>query len=284
MTGIGIMQGRLLPPREGRLQAFPGPRWREEFALARAAGLQALEWIYDEDDGENPLDTERGIREIVRHVEATGVRVGSVCADYYMTHNLVAPCGRPRERTVEHLRSLLRQAALVGAAHVVLPLVDSGALRTESERKGLADAVVDVLADVHATGTQVHLETDWTAGVLVQFLSELGDRSIRATYDIGNAAALGRPPEEILEIGGWLGSVHVKDRRRDGASVPLGTGDADLPTCLRYCQDVGFAGIFVLQAAREARVPETRVARSQRRLVEHLLTREAAAAHDALRT
>jgi len=44
---IAIMQGRLVPPTENRIQCFPRERWRDEFALAAAAGLAAIEWIYD---------------------------------------------------------------------------------------------------------------------------------------------------------------------------------------------------------------------------------------------
>ena len=44
---LGIMQGRLLPPEEQRFQSFPRQRWRDEFALAAAAGLDTIEWIYD---------------------------------------------------------------------------------------------------------------------------------------------------------------------------------------------------------------------------------------------
>ena len=31
LPSIGIMQGRLVPPVKGRIQAFPSERWRDEF-------------------------------------------------------------------------------------------------------------------------------------------------------------------------------------------------------------------------------------------------------------
>lgn len=34
MTTVGIMQGRLSPPEDGRFQSFPRLGWREEFARA----------------------------------------------------------------------------------------------------------------------------------------------------------------------------------------------------------------------------------------------------------
>ena len=47
MREIGIMQGRLLPPINGHIQAFPENRWREEFAIARECGLGFIEWIFE---------------------------------------------------------------------------------------------------------------------------------------------------------------------------------------------------------------------------------------------
>ena len=36
---VGFMQGRLSPPVDGRIQAFPHDQWHEEFALASEADL-----------------------------------------------------------------------------------------------------------------------------------------------------------------------------------------------------------------------------------------------------
>ena len=41
------MQGRLSPPVDGRIQAFPRVWWREEFALADEADLRIMEWTLD---------------------------------------------------------------------------------------------------------------------------------------------------------------------------------------------------------------------------------------------
>ena len=43
MTHIGIMQGRLVPPTDDRIQCFPRERWADEFELAAQAGLDCIE-------------------------------------------------------------------------------------------------------------------------------------------------------------------------------------------------------------------------------------------------
>ena len=44
MVPVGIMQGRLVPPVDGRIQAFPAENWKDEFELASDAGLACIEW------------------------------------------------------------------------------------------------------------------------------------------------------------------------------------------------------------------------------------------------
>jgi hexulose-6-phosphate isomerase len=56
--------------------------------------------------------------------------------------------------------------------------------------------------------------------------------------------------EEIAAYGSHIGSVHIKDRLRGRGSVPLGTGDANLPVRLGALLTAGYSGDFVLEAAR----------------------------------
>ena len=75
MSRIAIIQGRLVPPEDGRFQCFPRNRWRDEFAHAAAAGLDAIEWIYDLHGADmNPLATDAGIAEILSPRHFVNVR------------------------------------------------------------------------------------------------------------------------------------------------------------------------------------------------------------------
>ena len=158
---IGIMQGRLSPPEDGRIQPFPTQSWREEFARARKAGLASIEWIYEaETEAVNPLGSDRGIEEVRAAAKGSGVGVGSVCADYYMSERLVDQEGVPNRSAVEHLRWLLGRVRRLGARHVVLPFVDSSSLRSASEVAGLLAALKEVIPMAEQAGVEIHLETD----------------------------------------------------------------------------------------------------------------------------
>src|SRR5437762_7722421 len=90
MPRIGIMQGRLVPPEAGRFQCFPRGQWREEFPLAAAAGLDSIEWIYDQfGEDVNPLTSDAGTLEMKSLGDQHGVNVLSMCADYFMERPLV---------------------------------------------------------------------------------------------------------------------------------------------------------------------------------------------------
>ena len=120
MLPIGIMQGRLSPPVDGQIQAFPSEHWKEEFVLAREAGFKCIEWIYDKSQSRlNPLESENGIKEIQKCSEQTGVRVSSICADYYMSDLLVKEDGTENERVVSHLKWLISQSNKLAVIHIV---------------------------------------------------------------------------------------------------------------------------------------------------------------------
>jgi hexulose-6-phosphate isomerase len=85
MQRIAIMQGRLLPPEGGSIQSFPRHRWREEFALAAEAGVDAIEWIYDAHGADvNPIATDTGVAEMRALSHEHAIAVVSLCADYFL--------------------------------------------------------------------------------------------------------------------------------------------------------------------------------------------------------
>ncbi len=275
MHQIGIMQGRLLPRFEGRFQSFPADGWTREFYLAREAGLQCIEWIYETyHESVNPLGSAAGIRAILDLSTETGVQVRSVCADYYMQELLLDGDGLPRSPVVEHLERLIGHAGELGVRYIVLPFVDASALRSPSAIEGVLKLLRRVIPAARAACLQLHLETDLTAPNLAALLASAADPCVRANYDIGNSASLGNSPAaELPVLGKWLGSVHVKDRVLGGGTVPLGTGAADFETCFRLIPSYGFPGPYILQAAREDGISELDLSIRNRSFVQHYLDR-----------
>lgn len=263
MVSIGIMQGRLLPPFEGRFQAFPATCWRDEFHRARDAGLARIEWIYEvPNEAVNPLANDAGIAEMKRLIVETGVEVRSICADYYMTKQLVGAGATIDREAVDHLGWLIGRAAMLGVRYVVLPFVDASSLKSEAALDAAMTAIRHVLPVAEASEIELHFETDLPPAVFASLMARIAHPLVKVNYDIGNSASLGfDPTEELTSLAPWLGSVHVKDRVLGGSTVPLGTGNADFPTCFRLIGAAGFSGTFILQAARDPQISEVDLAK-----------------------
>lgn len=274
-TLIGIMQGRLVPKEEGRFQSFPAKRWRDEFGFARDAGIDCIEWIYEEpNEAANPMRTDEGQDELKQLAGKTGVSVRSICADYYMTKCLVRPDATANEDALAHLSWLIGRARRMGITYIVLPFVDSSSLTTQAQRDALPDILAGVLEEARLANVELHLETDLPPQAFAALLKRAGHSHLKANYDIGNSASLGFDQgEELTLLGPWLGSVHVKDRVKGGSTVPLGTGNADFPTCFQKIRDAGFARWFILQAARGEEGDEIAWTAKNRRFVEEHLAR-----------
>jgi len=273
LTRIGIMQGRLLPPLGDRIQCFPRDDWAREFPLASAAGLDCIEWIFDEFGADvNPLATDSGIDGARALSEQHRVRVSSICADYFMDRPLVrANVSELAERTVV-LDWLMRRCGRLGADRVVLPFVDASRIDTAEELDDVAAVLRRTLPVAEETGIEIHLESSLDPERFAGLLERLPHRLLKVNYDSGNSSSLGYHPRgEFSAYGDRVGSVHIKDRVLQGGTVPLGTGDADLPALFDCLRGVGYVGDIILQVARDVPGDEIAWARSNRRVVaDHL--------------
>jgi len=98
---------------------------------------------------------------------------------------------------------------------------------------------------------RIAMETDLSPIDTAALIHALPPDAFGITYDMGNSAALGYDPaEEWATFGNRILHIHVKDRLLGGGTVPLGTGDADLPGMMSQLVNAGYAGHLILQTAR----------------------------------
>ena len=253
MSRVGIMQGRLSPPVDGKIQAFPLAHWAEEFPAAAAVGLSSIEWILESPLATNPLWSDEGLARLQEVIRATKVRVDFVCADYFMESPLMRMSPDDLQRNQSVLIRTIDQAAALGAKGIEIPCVDASEIRSRADEDELAAAIEPCLAHAARRNIELGLETSLPPDRFRSLLERIGHPFLKANYDSGNSASLGYDPaEEIAAYGSWINNVHIKDRIRGGSTVPLGTGDADIVKVLRLLKSAGYRGDFVLQAARGA--------------------------------
>ena len=267
------MQGRLSTSASGRIQEFPHDTWQREFALAADCGFDAIEWVFEADrHSDNPMWTAGTLSRIEKVAAESGVRVSSICADYFMAYPLTAADVAARRSAVQVLGRLVEHGAHVGVERIVIPLVDSAAVRTPAELDWLEESLSTVIGRAAEAGVELALETELGAPALDGFLRRFEPPGPSVVYDLGNSAALGYDaPRDLRALAGLITEIHVKDRVRGGGTVPLGAGDADLPAAFATLRDIGFAGLCVLQGAPGPRGREVETVRGYLRLVREIM-------------
>ena len=133
MNFLGVMQGRLIPDENARIQSFPKKNWRLEFPILNELGINFLEWTLDHEGlWNNPILTKDGVSEIRELCESYQVKVISATADNLMQ----APIHKSingLKTTVSNCIEFLDMLDCAGIEIVVWPLVDSGNLKSREE-------------------------------------------------------------------------------------------------------------------------------------------------------
>jgi L-ribulose-5-phosphate 3-epimerase len=273
---IGIMQGRLSPPEDGRFQSFPRNSWREEFARAREAGLDYIEWIHDaygeakDQTGRiaNPIFSEAGLAEFDALKREHNIATPALCGDWFMDVPLIRCSPAERVRREQHLHDLIPIAARIGANRIVLPFVDNSKMTGEYEKQAVAAILKRALPIAGQHNVELHLEADFGPQEFAAFLARIQHPMLKVNWDSGNSSGLGYvATEELAAYGDRVGSVHIKDRfRKPEGGVetrPLGTGSADFDDVFCAIRSIGYTGGLTLQAARGDDGDEVNFIRSQ---------------------
>ena len=180
MSRVAIMQGRLLPPQHGKFQCFPAERWREEFARAAEAGLDAIEWIYDLDGAPlNPLASGAGIAEMQALSRRHGIAVVSLCADYFMDRPFVTAGPAGFAELKAQLMWLMDRCRLAGIGRMVLPFVDASRIQTAAQTTAIIEMLATVLPHANRTAVEIHLETALGPDELAALINRLPHRYLR---------------------------------------------------------------------------------------------------------
>jgi hexulose-6-phosphate isomerase len=251
---LGYMQGRLVDPIDGKIQAFPQSQWRDEFPIAQQLDVRLMEWTLDDHRLEdNPLCTSAGQAEIRQLSARYGLRVSSITGDCFMQAPFWKSQGSEQSLLLKKLDITIAAAASLGAMHIVIPLVDNGHLDNAEQSHALHRLLIQRHATLQAQNVHIAFESDLAPTALRDFLEDFPADRFGINYDIGNSASLGYDPEQEMQAyAPRVTNVHVKDRKLGGTTVPLGTGAAKMKEVLQGLSDARYAGNFILQTARAA--------------------------------
>jgi hexulose-6-phosphate isomerase len=249
---IGFMQGRLSTMVDGKIQAFPWNTWREEFAIARNLRISLMEWTIDQEHlYQNPLMTKIGRAEIRTLCEMYDIQISSVTGDCFMQAPFWKAHGIERIELEGDFIAIAKSCCQTGVTIIVVPLVDNGRVDNQDQEDSLVGFFKTHENFFSLNQIKIAFESDYSPEELGRFIRRLNPLVYGINYDIGNSAALGFDPKsEFIEYGNRIINVHIKDRKFEGVSVPLGDGDANFGVVFSELSRIGYGGNYILQTAR----------------------------------
>ena len=249
---IGIMQGRLSPPVNGKIQAFPLKTWKDEFSLAKECGFELIEWVVGLTDLEqNPIFSPQNHREIIRLQKKYQSEVPIICCDYFMERPLNSEDLATRIEAQGMLIELMMLCPEIGIRYIELPFIGKSGLEQPRSVVSITKLLNNIVPFAEKQEVYILIETSLSPKRLVAFLDQIPSNRIQINYDTGNSAYWGyKPQDEIPVYGHRIGNIHIKDCTSKDYTVPLGKGDVDFGLTFNILRDIGYQGNFVLQTAR----------------------------------
>jgi L-ribulose-5-phosphate 3-epimerase len=250
---IGVMQGRLSKPVNNKIQSFPNRNWKKEFLLAKKLSVKFIEWTLDfKKLHKNPILTKKGIKNIKLLSKKYNVKVESITGDCFMQK----PFWKQKSKKVRiyllnDLKKILISASALKIKYLIIPLVDNGSLKNEIQEKILIGELIKFKKMLKDNNLSILFETDFSPKKNFIFMKKFKSKNFGINYDIGNSASKNfKPQEELRYYGKYIKNVHVKDRKKFGNTVKLGTGNVNFDLVFSLLKKIRYKGNYILQTAR----------------------------------
>jgi sugar phosphate isomerase/epimerase len=246
---MGVMQGRLSPRPYPQLQAFPQNTWENEFESARKLGLSSIEWVFEKAGFEqNPIWSAQGRRRIKQRIAQSGVYVLSVCANYFLDDRIYRYPENERKEKIGVMRELIKRTSDIGAHIILLPVLEEAELRCGEDKKQLLDFLYQCENTLKSCSVGIGIESELPADAYRRLIEETDNAQIRAYYDAGNGAAKGYDMKnDVTILYDVLAGIHIKDRMKNGPSVFLGQGDANIRGGVEVLAKNKYEGLFIFE-------------------------------------
>jgi hexulose-6-phosphate isomerase len=248
---IGIMQGRLSKPINGKIQSFPTDNWENEFKIASEIGYSCIEWVIDSDGiDKNPLFLNSKKTTIKSLIKKYNVYIPVVCQDQLMDVPLHSPDDNISKSARTSLIKTMEACDSIGIQFIEIPLIGKSALSAAADFQNLTGILSSLDSKANQYGISFILETDLPPERNAALMENMSGLSVGLNFDMGNSAYWGFDPDhELPLIGPWIKNVHVKDCTSKDYTLPLGDGDVDFKKVFTHLKKQKYDGLFILQAA-----------------------------------
>ncbi len=195
--------------------------------------------------------------EVLRALEATGLKVASVCCHTHWAKPLSDPAPPVREVGLEGLRQSLRDAKRYGADSVLLvpAVVDERVSYAAAWDRSVAE-IRKAVPLAEELGVTIAIENVWNQFLLspieaARYVDEFGSARVKWHFDIGNVIVFGYPEQWIRILGKRIHRLHLKEYSRTradkegrwaGFDVEFLKGTNNWPAIMKALDEIGYAG------------------------------------------
>lgn len=248
---LGIMQGRLLPREiKYKMQSFPWKDWEKEFKILSINKLRNLEWTLDSKNFyKNPINTEKGIKKIIRLKKKYKININSITCDFFMQSACFKKKNTSKfKKILIKIKHLINNAKEIKIKYLIFPLVDNSSIKNSLEEKKLINILKNVETDLIQNKMMILFESDYSPQKLRLFMSKFDKKIFGINYDSGNSACLNyRFDDEMINYK-YIKNIHLKDRKIKGKSVRFGFGDVDFKKILNFLKKKKYNGNLIFQS------------------------------------
>lgn len=249
---IGIMQGRLSKPLNGKVQSFPKDSWENEFYLAKEIGFQLIEWVLGDNLQDNPIVNKEHFVKIQKIKNRTGIGINSICCDYFMTNSLSKNSESFKKENLEVFNFLIEESCPQNNIKIIdLPLVGQVSLKKKYIAEDYKSLLLNLEKKILSNNLTIAIETDLEPDKLKNFMQNFNKKAITVNYDMGNSAFWKfDAQQEFLSYGQLISNVHVKDCTPSDYTVQFGFGDVNFKEVFSLLRKNNYKKDFILQGAR----------------------------------
>jgi len=195
--------------------------------------------------------------EMLKALEATGLKAGSVCCHTHWAKPLSDPNPAVREVGLEGLRQSLRDAKRYGAPAVLLvPAVVNETVSYADAYKRSQDEIRKAIPLAEELGVRIAIENVWNNFLLspleaARYVDELQSPQVGWHLDCGNLVHYGWPEQWVRILGKRIATLHIKEYSRTksektgkwtGFDVEFLKGDNNWPAIMKAIDEIGYQG------------------------------------------
>jgi hexulose-6-phosphate isomerase len=219
----------------------------DQFKIAAAAGFECVEAYTTPDEAE--------AEKIKKAAESAGIKILSVMNQAHWENPLSSDDPAVVEKSMEGMRTSLRNAKLWGADAVLLvPAVVNPKTSYRDAWTRSQKQIRELIPMAKDLGIIIAVEEVWNKFLLsplefATYVDEFNSPWVKAYFDVGNVVFYGYPQDWIRTLGKRIVKVHIKDFKRGKGWDPinlefvnLGDGDVDWAEVRKALDEIGYVG------------------------------------------